>query len=80
MKFECRPITVNNLFKFQVHDNNLEYLFWQCEKYIALPEKKPPPLLGTKFAKPTETENIFVLQYLQWTFLGTGCLTLKRFF
>ena len=28
-------------FKFQVHDSDLEYLFWQCEKHIALSEKKP---------------------------------------
>ena len=32
-------------FKFQVQDRDLEYLFWQCEKIIALSEKKPP--LGT---------------------------------
>jgi hypothetical protein len=29
-------------FKFQVQDSDLEYLFWQCKKYIALSEKKPP--------------------------------------
>ena len=29
-------------FKFQVQDSDLEYLFWQCEKHIALSEKKPP--------------------------------------
>ena len=33
-------ITVNNLFKFQVQDRNLEYFFWQCEKHIALSEKR----------------------------------------
>ena len=27
------PITVDNLFKFQAQDSDLEYLFWQCEKY-----------------------------------------------
>ena len=26
-------------FKFQVQDSDLEYLFWQCEKHIALSEK-----------------------------------------
>ena len=29
-------------FKFQVQDSDLEYLFWHCEKHIALSEKKPP--------------------------------------
>ena len=29
-------------FKFQVQDSDLEYLFWQCEKYIALSAKKSP--------------------------------------
>ena len=32
-------------FKFQVQDSDLEYLFWQCEKHIALSEKKPPLML-----------------------------------
>ena len=32
-------------FKFQVQDSDLEYLFWQCEKHIALSEKKPPLVL-----------------------------------
>ena len=34
------PITVNNLFKFQAQDSDLEYLFWQCEKHNTLSEKK----------------------------------------
>ena len=34
-------------FKFQVQDSDLEYLFWQCEKHIALFEKKPPLLIST---------------------------------
>ena len=29
-------------FKFHVQDSDLEYLFWQCEKHIAISEKKPP--------------------------------------
>jgi hypothetical protein len=29
-------------FKFQVQDSDLERLFWQCEKNIALYDKKPP--------------------------------------
>ena len=29
-------------FKLQVQDSDLEYLFWQCEKHIALSEEKPP--------------------------------------
>ena len=29
-------------FKFQVQDSDLEYLFCQCEKHMALSEKKPP--------------------------------------
>ena len=34
-------------FKFQLQDSDLEYLFWQCEKHMALSEKKPPlPGLG----------------------------------
>ena len=32
-------------FKFQVQDSDLEYLSWQCEKHIALSEKKPPLVL-----------------------------------
>ena len=28
-------------FKFQVQESDLEYLFWQCEKLIALSEKRP---------------------------------------
>ena len=35
-------ITVNNLFKFQAQNSDLEYLFWRSEKRIALSEKKPP--------------------------------------
>jgi hypothetical protein len=31
---------VNNLFKFQAQENDLEYLFWRFEKDIALSEKK----------------------------------------
>ena len=34
-------ITVKNLFKFQAQGSDLEYLFWKCEKHIALFEKKP---------------------------------------
>ena len=34
------PITVNNLFKFQAQDSDLEYLFGQCEKHITLSGKK----------------------------------------
>ena len=33
---------IGGKFKFQVQDSDLEYLFWQCEKHIALSEKKPP--------------------------------------
>ena len=29
-------------FKFQVQGSDLEYLFWQCGKHIALSEKKTP--------------------------------------
>ena len=36
------PITLNNLFKFQAQDSDLEYLFWRFEKRIALFEKKTP--------------------------------------
>ena len=35
------PKTVNNLFKFSAQDSDLEYLFWKCEKRIALSEKMP---------------------------------------
>ena len=34
--------TVNNLFKFQAQDNDLEYLFWQCKKPPVSSEIKPP--------------------------------------
>ena len=34
-------------FKFQVQDNDLKYLFWRFDKYIALSEKKPPSLFCT---------------------------------
>ena len=33
---------IGGKFKFQVQDSDLEYLFWQCEKHIALSEKKTP--------------------------------------
>ena len=43
------PITVNNLFKFQAQDSDLEYFFWRFEKRITLTEKKTPlVLLGKK--------------------------------
>ena len=32
------PMTVNNLFKFQDQDSDLEYMFWRFKKHIALPE------------------------------------------
>ena len=32
--------TVNNLFKFQAQDSDLEYLFWRFKKRITLSEKK----------------------------------------
>ena len=41
-ELEIPPITVNNLFKFQAQHSDLEYLFWQCEKHIAISEKKTP--------------------------------------
>ena len=34
--------SVNNLFKFQAQDSDLEYFFWRFEKQIALSEKNPP--------------------------------------
>ena len=34
------PIKVNDLFKFQDQDSDLENFVWQCEKHIALSEKK----------------------------------------
>jgi hypothetical protein len=36
------PIAVNNIFKFQVQDSDLEYPFWRFENRIALSEKKLP--------------------------------------
>ena len=40
---------IGEKFKFQVQDRDLEYSFWQCEKHIALSEKKPPwKLTGNK--------------------------------
>ena len=36
---------VNNLFKFQAQDSDLEYLFWRFEKRVALSEKKTPLVL-----------------------------------
>ena len=42
---------MNNLFKFQAQDSDLEYSFWQCEKHIALPDKKKPPLKATQTTK-----------------------------
>ena len=38
-------------FRFQVQDSDLEYLFWQCEKHIALSEKKSPLTAGCKVSK-----------------------------
>ena len=36
------PKTINNLFKSQAQDSDLEYLFWRLKKLITLSEKKPP--------------------------------------
>ena len=35
-------IIVNNLFKCQAQDSDLEYLFWRFEKHITPSEKKSP--------------------------------------
>ena len=40
-------------FKFQVQDSDLEYSFWQCEKHIALSEKKPPLVVNIRLVKQT---------------------------
>jgi hypothetical protein len=38
-------------FKFQVQNSDFEYLFWQCEKHIALSEKKSPLAHSAKVQK-----------------------------
>ena len=41
------PVTVNNLFKFQAQDSDLEYLFWSSEK-------KPPLVISKKNSRSLE--------------------------
>ena len=57
------PITVNNLFKFQAQDSDLEYSFWRFDKHIALSENKPPlvpALRGLQNAVTTIREFYFM--------------------
>jgi hypothetical protein len=47
-------------FKFHVQDSDLEYLFWQCEKHIALSEKKPPLVIALMNLLCNENLNSFL--------------------
>ena len=52
-------------FKFQVQDSNLEYSFWQCEKHIALSEKKSPLIITIHVrADPRITAEFLALHCL----------------
>ena len=63
MKFEFPAITVNNLFKFQAQDSDLEYLFWRFDEHIALSEKKLPlanlSFSGSKIARRGLSNQFF---------------------
>ena len=61
LKFEFPAKTVDNLFKFQAQDSDLEFLFWQCEKHTELSEKKPP--LGISVLKVSNFQNEFMKSY-----------------
>ena len=46
---------MGGIFKFQVQDSDLEYLFWQYEKNIALSEKNSPLAPVACFSELVET-------------------------
>ena len=67
-------------FKFQVQDRDLEYLFWQCEKHIALSEKKTT-LANTYFPLGSKNStSILALLHLSLVYdkmSGLNCESLE---